>query len=37
MTGGRGYFQLEFSHYEEIPAYMSEKIIQEAKIAQEEE
>jgi elongation factor G len=37
MTGGRGYFQLEFSHYEEIPAYMSEKIIQEAKVAQEEE
>ena len=37
LTGGRGYFQMEFSHYEEIPAYMSEKIIQEAKGAQEEE
>ena len=37
MTGGRGHFQLEFSHYEEIPAYMSEKIIAEAKVAQEEE
>ena len=37
LTGGRGYFQMEFTHYEEIPAYMSEKIIQEAKVAQEEE
>ena len=37
LTGGRGYFQMEFTHYEEIPAYMSEKIIQEAKEAQEEE
>jgi len=37
LTGGRGYFQMEFTHYEEIPAYMSEKIIQEAKDAQEEE
>ena len=37
LTGGRGYFQMEFTHYEEIPAYMSEKIIQEAKGAQEEE
>ena len=37
LTGGRGYFQMEFTHYEEIPAYMSEKIIQEAKAAQEEE
>jgi elongation factor G len=36
MTGGRGSFQAEFSHYEEIPAYMSEKVIQEAKAAQEE-
>jgi elongation factor G len=37
LTGGRGIFRMEFTHYEEIPAYMSEKIIQEAKDAQEEE
>jgi elongation factor G len=36
MTGGRGSFQSEFSHYEELPAYISEKVIQEAKAAQEE-
>lgn len=36
MTQGRGSFQAEFSHYEEIPAYMSEKVIQEAKAALEE-
>jgi elongation factor G len=36
MTQGRGSFVAEFSHYEEIPAYMSEKVIQEAKAAQEE-
>lgn len=36
MTQGRGSFQSEFSHYEEIPAYMSEKVIQEAKAALEE-
>ena len=36
MTQGRGSFQSEFSHYEEIPAYMAEKVIQEAKAALEE-
>jgi elongation factor G len=36
MTQGRGSFVSEFSHYEEIPAYMSDKIIQEAKTALEE-
>ncbi|MEW6188305.1 MAG: elongation factor G [Thermodesulfobacteriota bacterium] len=36
MTQGRGSFISEFSHYEEIPAYMSEKIVQEAKAAMEE-
>ncbi len=36
LTQGRGSFQSEFSHYEEIPAYMSEKVIQEAKAALEE-
>jgi len=36
MTQGRGSFISEFSHYEEIPAYLSEKVIQEAKAAMEE-
>ena len=31
MTGGRGTFQMEHSHYEEVPAQMAEKIIAEAK------
>lgn len=29
MTGGRGSFSMEFSHYEEVPAQMTEKIIEE--------
>ena len=29
MTGGRGMFTLEFSHYDEIPAQISQKIIEE--------
>jgi len=36
MTSGRGTFQLEFSHYEEVPHHLTEKIIQEAKQAQAE-
>lgn len=31
MTGGRGTFTMEFSHYEEVPAQISEKIIEAAK------
>lgn len=27
MTGGRGSFQVEFSHYEEVPSHLCEKII----------
>jgi len=29
MTGGRGVFTTEFDHYEEVPAQLSEKIIEE--------
>ena len=29
MTGGRGMFTMEFSHYDEVPAQMSQKIIDE--------
>ncbi|MDP2643663.1 MAG: elongation factor G [Desulfobacterales bacterium] len=35
MTGGRGTFTLEFSHYDEVPAQMSQKIVEEANQAKE--
>ncbi|MGD9279702.1 MAG: elongation factor G [Desulfobacterales bacterium] len=35
MTGGRGIFTMEFSHYDEVPAQIAEKIIEEAKRAKE--
>jgi elongation factor G len=31
MTGGRGGYSMEFSHYEEVPPFMAEKIIKEAQ------
>jgi elongation factor G len=37
MTGGRGNYTMEFDHYEEVPAQLQEKIIEDAKKAQEEE
>lgn len=37
LTGGRGSFTMEFSHYEEVPSNLSEKIIAEAKREREEE
>jgi len=30
-TGGRGTYTMEFSHYEEVPAHMTEKVIAQAK------
>jgi elongation factor G len=36
MTGGRGTFTVEFSHYEEVPAHLMDKVVAEAKAAQEE-
>ncbi|HSE93353.1 MAG TPA: elongation factor G [Methylomirabilota bacterium] len=35
MTGGRGGYSMEFSHYEEVPAFMADKIIKEAKAEKE--
>jgi elongation factor G len=32
MTGGRGTFQVRFSHYEEVPGHLAEKIITETKL-----
>jgi elongation factor G len=31
MTGGRGQFSLQFSHYEEVPSHLSEKIVAQSK------
>ncbi|MGA1868702.1 MAG: elongation factor G [bacterium] len=36
MTSGRGIFTMEFSHYEEVPAHLAEKIIAESKKKTEE-
>jgi elongation factor G len=35
MTGGRGDFSMSFSHYEEVPPHLAEKIIAEARKEQE--
>ena len=36
-TGGRGTFDMEFAHYEEMPPHLAEKVITEAKAAKEKE
>jgi elongation factor G len=36
MTGGRGTFTMEFSHYEEVPPHLAERIIAEAAREKEE-
>jgi len=35
MTGGRGGYAMEFSHYEELPAFLAEKIIKDARAEKE--
>ncbi len=37
LTADRGDFSMEFSHYEEVPGQISEKIISEAALARENE
>jgi elongation factor G len=37
LTGGKGAFTMEFSHYDEVPAGVRDKIIAEAKAASAEE
>jgi elongation factor G len=37
MTGGQGSFSMEFSHYEEAPASIQEKLVAEAKLEVEED
>jgi elongation factor G len=36
MTSGRGDFELEFSHYEETPPHIAEKVIKQAQAAKAE-
>jgi elongation factor G len=35
MTGGRGIYTMEFSHYDEVPAQIAEKIVEEVNKAKE--
>jgi elongation factor G len=37
MTGGRGSFTLEFSHYDELPGNLMDKVVADAKMAAEED
>ncbi len=36
-TGGRGSYDMEFDHYEEVPPHLAEKVIAEARAAMEKE
>ena len=29
VTGGRGSYHMEFSHYDEVPAHIAQKVIEE--------
>jgi elongation factor G len=31
VTGGRGTYQMEYSHYDEVPVHLQQKIIAAAK------
>jgi elongation factor G len=37
ITGDRGDYSMEFSHYEEVPAHIQEKIVAESKPSAEDE
>jgi elongation factor G len=37
MTGGRGGYSMEFSHYEEVPSFLADKVIKEAKAEKEKQ
>jgi elongation factor G len=36
LTSGRGLYTMEFSHYEEVPAHIAQKIIAERQAQKEE-
>ena len=33
MTGGRASFEMEFSHYEQVPQHITQKVVTEAQAA----
>jgi elongation factor G len=33
MTSGRGSFTIAFSHYEELPAHLTDKVVKETEAA----
>src|SRR3989440_47793 len=35
MTGGRGGYSMEFSHYEEVPAFLADKVVKDVKAEKE--
>jgi elongation factor G len=35
ITGGRGDYTMEFARYDEVPAHMAQKVIQQATAEQE--
>lgn len=37
VTGGRGSYHMEFSHYDEVPAHISQKVIEEANKERKQE
>lgn len=37
FTGGRGYYTLEFSHYEPVPAHLQQEIVEKVKREKEED
>jgi elongation factor G len=37
LTGGRGSYTIEFSHYDDVPAHISEKVIADLRAKKEEE
>ena len=37
MTGGRASFEMEYSHYEPVPAHITTKVVAEAQAAKKPE
>jgi translation elongation factor EF-G len=35
MGGGRGGYSMEFAHYEEVPAFLADKVIKDVKAEKE--
>jgi elongation factor G len=37
ITSGKGFYVATFSHYEELPSHLAQKVIAESKMVEEEE